>query len=123
MADTVSLTLPALSPVLRRASGGTWVAQSVDCPTLAQVMISQFLGSSPAWGSVLTAWSLEPTLDSVSPSFSAPPLLVLSSLSLSQNYTLKKKKNQKASFHEAEGLGTLLLAPYSSLKCLSSSTL
>ena len=37
-------------------TGGTWVAQSVKCPTLAQVMISQFVGSSPT----LTAQSLEP---------------------------------------------------------------
>ena len=35
---------------------GAWVAQSVECPTLAQVMISPFVGLSPA----LTAqsWSL-----------------------------------------------------------------
>ena len=40
---------------------GTWVAQSVERPTLAQVMISPSVGSSPALGSVLTAQSLEPT--------------------------------------------------------------
>ena len=62
---------------------GVWVAQSVGRPTSAQVMISQFVGSSPASGSVLMAQSLEPVLDSVSPSLSAPPMLVLS-LSLSQ---------------------------------------
>ena len=56
---------------------GAWVAQSVKCPTLAQVMISQFVSSSPASGSVLTAQSLDPASDSVSPSFSAPPLLML----------------------------------------------
>ena len=53
------------------------VAQSVKQLTLAQVMISQFVGSSPASGSVLTVQSLEPALDSVSPSLSVPPLLVL----------------------------------------------
>ena len=37
---------------------GAWVAQAVKCPTLAQVMISQFVSSSPALGSVLTAGSL-----------------------------------------------------------------
>ena len=37
--------------------------------TSAQVMISQFVGSSPA--SVLTAQSLDPASDSVSPSLSA----------------------------------------------------
>ena len=58
---------------------------SVKCPTSAQVMISQFLSSSPASGSVLTAESLEPTSHSVSPSLSTPPQLGLGlSLSLSQ---------------------------------------
>ena len=62
---------------------GAWVAQSVERPTAAQVMISWFVSSSPAWGSVLTAQSLEPASDSVSPSLSAPPSLMLC-LSLSQ---------------------------------------
>ena len=39
---------------------------SVKHPTSTQVMISQFVGSSPVSGSVLTARSLEPTSDSVS---------------------------------------------------------
>ena len=56
---------------------GTWVAQSVERPTSAQVRISRPVSSSPASGSVLTAESLEPASDSVSPSLSAPPLLVL----------------------------------------------
>ena len=47
-------------------------------PTSAQVMISRFMSSSPVLGSVLTAQSLEPALDSVSPSSSAPPPLALS---------------------------------------------
>ena len=38
---------------------GAWVAQSVECPAAAQVMISWFVSSSPASGSVLTAQSLE----------------------------------------------------------------
>ena len=59
------------------------VAQSVKHPTLAQVLISQFMGSSPMLGPVLTAQSLEPALDSVSPSLSAP-LPVMLCLSLSQ---------------------------------------
>ena len=54
---------------------GAWVAQLVERLTSAQVMISQFVGSSPALGSVLTAESLELDLDSVSPSLSAPALL------------------------------------------------
>ena len=65
-------------------SGGFWVAPSVECLTLAQVTISWFVGLSPMLGSVLTAQSLEPASDSVSP-LSAPLLLVRSlSLSLSK---------------------------------------
>ena len=62
---------------------GTWLDQWVKHLTSAQVMISQFVVLSPALGSVLTAQSLEPASDSVSPSLSVPPLLALS-LSLSQ---------------------------------------
>ena len=63
---------------LKRAlDWGAWVAQSVECPTLAQVMISQFVSSSPTSGSVLTAQSLEPASDPVSPSLSAPSQLML----------------------------------------------
>ena len=54
------------------------MAQSVKHPTLAQVMISQLVSSSPVPGSVLTAQGLEPALDSVSPSVPAPPPLALS---------------------------------------------
>ena len=56
----------------------TWGAQPVEHLSSALVMISQFVGSSPASGSVLTAQSLEPAWDSVSPSVSASPLLMLS---------------------------------------------
>ena len=54
------------------------MAQAVKHLTSAQVMISQFVGLSPASGSVLTVQSLEPASDSVSPSLSSPPLLALS---------------------------------------------
>ena len=61
--------------------GGAWVAQSVERPTSVQVMISWFVSSSPTSGSVLTAQSLEPASDSVSPSLSAPlPLMLCLSL-------------------------------------------
>ena len=56
---------------------GAQVVQLVKCPTSAQVMISTLVGSSPAWGSVLTVQSWEPAWDSVSPSLSAPPPLPL----------------------------------------------
>ena len=66
------------------------MAQSVKRPTSAQGVISRFVGSSPASGSVLTAQSLEPASDSVSPSLSAPPLLTLClPLSLNNKQTLK----------------------------------
>ena len=53
------------------------MAQSVKPLTSAQVMISQFMGSSPASGSVLTAQRREPASDSVSPSLSVSLLLAL----------------------------------------------
>ena len=71
-------------------SRGAWVAQLVRCPTSAQVMISQFVSSSPTLGSVLTAQSLEPASDSLSPSLSLP-LLRSCSLSLSLSLPLKNK--------------------------------
>ena len=55
----------------------TCMAQLVGCPTSAQVVISWLMSSSPASGYVLTAQGLKPALDSVSPSLSAPPPLVL----------------------------------------------
>ena len=51
--------------------------------TSTQVMISRSRSSSPASGSVLTAQSLEPVLDSVVLSLYAPPPFMLC-LSLSQ---------------------------------------
>ena len=59
-------------------SRGAWVAQLVKRPTSAQVMISQSVSSSPALGSVLTAQSLEPVSDSVSPSLCPSPVYALS---------------------------------------------
>ena len=75
---------------------GAWVTQLVKHPFLAQVMISWFVNSSPALDSVLTVWSLEPASDSVSPSLSAPFLLVLS-LSLKNKQTFLKKKENSPS--------------------------
>ena len=54
------------------------MAQSVKRQTSAQVMISEFMGSRPEWGSVLTAQSLKLALNSVSPSLCAPLPLALS---------------------------------------------
>ena len=66
-----------------RSYWGAWVAQSVKRLTSAQVMTSQFMGSSPVSDSALTAQSLEPASGSGSPSLSAPPPLTLC-LSLSK---------------------------------------
>ena len=61
------------------------MAQSVEHPTSAQVMILRSVSSTPMSGPVLTAQSLEPASDSGSPSPSAlPPLALCLSLSLSQ---------------------------------------
>ena len=51
---------------------GAWVAQSVKNLTSAQVRILWLVSSSPMSSSVLTAQSLEPALDSVSPSLPLP---------------------------------------------------
>ena len=61
---------------MKEKSQGTWVAQLVKRLTSAQVMISWVMSSSPVLWSVLTAQSLEPASDSLSPSLSAPPLLM-----------------------------------------------
>ena len=70
------------------------MAQLVKHPTSVQVMVSQFMSSSPKSGSVLTSWSPEPALDSVSPFLSVPPQLVRA-LSLSLKNKIKKKKKRK----------------------------
>ena len=86
------------------------MALPVERPTLAQVMISQLMSSSPASDSVLTARSLEPALDSVSPSLSAPnPLAFCLRVSHKIN-ELKKKRNQS--------LKTMLINVWESEHCL-----
>ena len=72
------------------AGWGACVAQLLKRLTLAQVMISWFVSSSPTWGSVLTVQSLQPALDPVSPSVYPSPAHALS-LSLSQIINIKKK--------------------------------
>ena len=69
--------------VLFKSVTGAWVAQSVERPTSAQVMISWSVSSSLTSDPVLTAHSLEPASDSVHSSLSAPPLLMFC-LSVSQ---------------------------------------
>ena len=67
----------------RRAPGGL-SRLSVQLLTLAQVVISGFVGSSPVPGSSLTV-SVEPAWNSVSPSLSAPPLLLSISLKINKH--------------------------------------
>ena len=69
---------------------GAWGAQSAGCPTSAQVTISWSVGSSPTSGSVLTAHSLDPIPDSVSPSL-FPSSTHIFSLSLSLKKNIKKR--------------------------------
>ena len=77
----------------KRVTRGAWGAQSVERPASAQVMISRFVSSSPASGFVLTAQSLEPVSDSVSPSLSALPLLTSVCLSLQNKLNVKNFLN------------------------------
>ena len=98
----LGLYFPWIYSVFKRECRGAWVAQSVKHPTSAQVMISWSMGLSPTSGSVLTAQSLEPALDSVSPSLSASPSIALGLslyLSLSKinkpEKKLKKKKKER----------------------------
>ena len=67
---------------------GARVAQSVKCLTLARVTISRFISLSSTSGSVMTARSLGPTSDSVSPSLCPSPACALS-LSLSLSLSLR----------------------------------
>ena len=94
--------------LIRNSNRDTWVAQWIERPTSAQAMISRLVSSSPTSDSVMTAQSLEPASDSVSPSVSAPPPLALC-LSLSQinkiikekkNHSLKKKKKRNSNSYE-----------------------
>ena len=87
--ENADLNLVSLVACLKnKTKWGAWVAQLVKCPTSAQVMISQFVSSSLASGSVPTAQSLKPALDSVSPSLCSSPTY---SLSLSLSLSLKNK--------------------------------
>ena len=53
------------------------MTQLAKHPTSAQLMISLFMGSSLTSGSEQTAQSLEPASDSLSPSLSTLPPIVL----------------------------------------------
>ena len=86
---------------------GVWVAQVVKEPTSAQVMMSRFMSLSPTLGSALTARSLEPASDSVSPSLLLP---CTCSVSVSQKQTLKtnKQKPLDRSTEKLKNLGSAI---------------
>ena len=64
---SLSLSLKKINKLYKnKRNRGIWMTQSVKLLTRAQVMFSPFV--SPTSGSALTAQSLEPSLDSVSPS-------------------------------------------------------
>ena len=69
------------TPIKKQSYWDAWVAQSVKHPALAQVMISRFMSSSPASGSLLAAWS---PLQVLCPSLSLCPSPYSHLLSLSQ---------------------------------------
>ena len=85
---------------------GAWVAQSVRHPTLAQVMISQFVSLSPTSGFDLTDQSREPDSDTVSLSLSdpAPLLLCLSKINVKKNFNKLKGVNFHSIFSNAVAL-------------------
>ena len=80
------------------------MAQLVDLLTLAQIMISQFVSSSPVSGSVLTAQSLEPASDSVSPPLSLRPSLACTQQSLSLCVSEINKHFFKMSVHSTKSI-------------------
>ena len=81
-----------ITSIRSKNTWGAWVAQSVERPTSAQIMISRLVGSSLASGSGLTVPSLEPASDSVSPSLSGPSP---TPRPLKNKYTFFKKKKWK----------------------------
>ena len=74
---------------------GSWVAQSVKLPPSAYVRMLLLPSLSPASGSVLTAQSLEPVLDSVS--LPLPPL-TLSLSKINKHLTTTTKKFDHSQF-------------------------
>ena len=99
-ASCVRLCVITLCLEIEMKFWGTWVAQLVKCLTLAQVMISRLVSSSPTSGSVLTAQSLEPDFSfclslSLCLSICSSPTHALS-LPLKNKWTLKNVKEKKS---------------------------
>ena len=94
---------------IRSEQGEPGVPGWLNQLTPAQVMLSQLVSSSPSWGSVLTARSLEPASDSVSPSPSTPPPLTLC---LSKINKHKKKKKNKERLRSQTQAGSVAAGPW-----------
>ena len=92
------------------------MAQSVKRLTSAQVLISQFVSSSPMLGSVLTAQSLDPALDSVSPSLfaSVPRMLYLSLSKINIKKRFFKISSTEITIKSRLKLSPILINIYSS---------
>ena len=99
-------------------NGGAWVAQSIERPTLAHVMISGSVSSSPASGSVLTAQSLEPASDSVFLSLWSSPshALSLSVSKINKHWKINKNKIKNEPCRRAE---IIFVLEYSFFKSIS----
>ena len=63
--------------IIHKNTEGSWVAQLLKRGTSAQAMVSRSVSSRPASRSALTAQTPKPASDSVSPSLSVPPPLML----------------------------------------------
>ena len=85
-----AVTLPSMG-IKHRCFWGAWVVWSVKPPTSAQVMISQFVSSSPTSGSLLSAQSLLQIL--------CPPLSLPLPCSHSLPPPKKKFKNVRYGSH------------------------
>ena len=77
----------SMYPLRMRIFQGACVAHLVKCLTLAQAMISRFVSSSPALGSLLSAQSLLGIL-------CLPPSLCPSPMPFSHSLFLSQKQNK-----------------------------
>ena len=95
--------------LLKKTRRGAWVAQSVERPTSAQVMILRFVGSSPTSGSALTAQRLDLASDSMSPSLSAPPMLALCLPEINEHCGRCRRKTLKEETSKGKGWSSEVL--------------
>ena len=70
-------SMPHGNIIKNGVSWGAWVVQSVERQASAQVVMSQFMSSSPALGSLLSVQGPPQISGPLSPFLSAPPPLAL----------------------------------------------